>query len=335
MSSEISVLSMEVVRGIIWFCYKLGDTQRVAHDKIKVAYGEDKVSLQTVYNWYDHFARGVTAVSDKQRSGRPRISESVEAVSLVLQDQPYASSYHISSETGLSKTTVLRILHEDLKLHHFSLRWVPYALSPEQKIVRETVAQDLLAELDSMRPIGLSYVLTSDESWFCHDNPHQAKWALSRDEAGERARPTITKEKTLIVVFWSFTGFSFVTSVPAGSTYTNDYLTNILIPELETALRKFRPVLGIRRTKLHWDNARPHTAVITKNELASRGVALLPHPPYSPDLAPSDFFLFGYLKELIRGRNFLSSTELVDAIREILGGESTKTSLLEHSRSGR
>ena len=95
MSSEISVLSMEVVRGIIWFCYKLGDTQRVAHDKIKVAYGEDKVSLQTVYNWYDHFARGVTAVSDKQRSGRPRISESVEAVSLVLQDQPM--HHHIIS----------------------------------------------------------------------------------------------------------------------------------------------------------------------------------------------------------------------------------------------
>jgi len=51
--------------------------------------------------------------------------------------------------------------------------------------------------------------------------------------------------------------------------------------------------------------------------LQSKGVHILPHPPYSPDLAPSDLYLFGMLKGRIRGRRFTSSDEIVAEIREI------------------
>uniref|UniRef100_A0A4W6DJ95 Histone-lysine N-methyltransferase SETMAR n=1 Tax=Lates calcarifer TaxID=8187 RepID=A0A4W6DJ95_LATCA len=47
---------------------------------------------------------------------------------------------------------------------------------------------------------------------------------------------------------------------------------------------------------LHHDNARPHTAAQTVQTINELGWELLPHPPYSPDLAPSDFHLFGPLK---------------------------------------
>jgi [histone H3]-lysine36 N-dimethyltransferase SETMAR len=38
---------------------------------------------------------------------------------------------------------------------------------------------------------------------------------------------------------------------------------------------------------------------------------LLPHPPYSPDLAPSDFFLFPKLKEKLAGQRFASNSEVI------------------------
>jgi hypothetical protein len=44
------------------------------------------------------------------------------------------------------------------------------------------------------------------------------------------------------------------------------------------------------------------------------------HPPYSPDLAPSDFFLFGHLKYLLQGAIFASRKELLAAIHEIVAG---------------
>jgi len=52
-----------------------------------------------------------------------------------------------------------------------------------KKFNRVEGARNLLAELDSVKSTWLSYVLTSDESWFFHDNPHQAKCASCRDEA--------------------------------------------------------------------------------------------------------------------------------------------------------
>ena len=45
---------------------------------------------------------------------------------------------------------------------------------------------------------------------------------------------------------------------------------------------------------------------------------VLPHPPYSPDLAPSDFYLFPSLKTKLRGRNFESNKGVIDAVDDYL-----------------
>jgi len=48
---------------------------------------------------------------------------------------------------------------------------------------------------------------------------------------------------------------------------------------------------------LHHDNAAPHTAKVVTKYLKQERVNVLPHPPYSPDLAFCDFFLFSNLKK--------------------------------------
>jgi hypothetical protein len=45
-----------------------------------------------------------------------------------------------------------------------------------------------------------------------------------------------------------------------------------------------------------------------------------PHPPYSLDLAPSDFYLFDYIKQLLLGCEFTDRDSLLQAARDILGG---------------
>jgi hypothetical protein len=47
---------------------------------------------------------------------------------------------------------------------------------------------------------------------------------------------------------------------------------------------------------LHHDNAPPHTSILTQPFLAKNKFAVTPHPPYSPDLAQWDFFLFPKMK---------------------------------------
>ena len=51
------------------------------------------------------------------------------------------------------------------------------------------------------------------------------------------------------------------------------------------------------------------------------GYELIPRPAYSPDLAPSNFFLFPHLKKDIRGLHFRSDEEVVTAVEEWVNGQ--------------
>ena len=58
---------------------------------------------------------------------------------------------------------------------------------------------------------------------------------------------------------------------------------------------------------------------------------ILPHPPYNPDIAPSDYHMFGPLKEALHGRRFASEDEVKDAVHVWLRSQLKKLSL--HIRS--
>ena len=66
---------------------------------------------------------------------------------------------------------------------------------------------------------------------------------------------------------------------------------------------------------LQQDNARVHTCKIAMDAVERNGYKLIPHLAYSPDLAPSDYFLFPNLKKDIRGHHF-QSNEVVAAVEE-------------------
>ena len=55
---------------------------------------------------------------------------------------------------------------------------------------------------------------------------------------------------------------------------------------------------------LHHDNAPAHTALSIGEFLAKKNIPVLPHPPYSPDLALCDFYLFPKLKSKLNGHHF-------------------------------
>ena len=71
----------------------------------------------------------------------------------------------------------------------------------------------------------------------------------------------------------------------------------------------------LRGIVLLHDNARPHTALQTQVLLREKiHRDIFEHPPYSPDLAPSDFFPFPKLKELLAGKRFANDEDLKNAV---------------------
>jgi len=66
------------------------------------------------------------------------------------------------------------------------------------------------------------------------------------------------------------------------------------------------------------DNAATHRPVLVKEVLAKNSVATLEHPPYSPDLAPADFYLFPRLKSALKGWSFCDATDVIKNATEEL-----------------
>jgi histone-lysine N-methyltransferase SETMAR len=78
---------------------------------------------------------------------------------------------------------------------------------------------------------------------------------------------------------------------------------------MRDAIRRKRPGQLARGVLLHHDNARPHTARATQEIIQELQRELLEHPPYSPDLVPSDFHLFGPLRYHLCCKRFADDEE--------------------------
>ena len=99
--------------------------------------------------------------------------------------------------------------------------------------------------------------------------------------------------KTLLCIWWDQKGVLYYELLKPGQTITAEQYREQLIA-LNRSIKNKRPEWATRHGKvifLH-DNARPHIAKPVKDTLEVLGWDVLPHPPYSPDVAPSDYHLF-------------------------------------------
>ena len=80
---------------------------------------------------------------------------------------------------------------------------------------------------------------------------------------------------------------------------------------LREAARWRRPEAWTNKTwMLHHDNAPPHASLLIREFLVKQETIVVPQPPYYPDLAPADFFLFPKLKSTLKGRRFQMEEEI-------------------------
>jgi histone-lysine N-methyltransferase SETMAR len=70
----------------------------------------------------------------------------------------------------------------------------------------------------------------------------------------------------------------------------------------------------LKKIVFHQDNAPANKSVLAMGKLSDLHYELLGHPPYSPDLAPSDFCLFPKLKLFLAGQRFSSNQEAIAAV---------------------
>jgi len=160
--------------------------------------------------------------------------------------------------------------------------------------VRASVCSALLKRLRSKDDFLLRLV-TVDETWVHYYGPENK--AKSRQWVGQGS-PRPTKFKTqpsagnvMATVFWDTKGVMLMDILSKGSTITGAYCANLL-DQLRNPIREKHRGKISKGVLLQHGNARVHTCKVAMDAVERNGYELIPHTPYSPDLAPSDFFLF-------------------------------------------
>ena len=125
----------------------------------------------------------------------------------------------------------------------------------------------------------------------------------------------------MLTVFWVLQGPVLEHYQERGTTINSALYSEMLIDRLQSEIRRKRRGLLSKDIVLLHDNVRPHTAVHTVETLRKLKFEVMAHPPYSPDLAPSDYHLFGPLKEALRGRRFTSDQEVNEEVRAWLAAQ--------------
>ena len=119
-----------------------------------------------------------------------------------------------------------------------------------------------------------------------------------------------SKIKVMLTVFFDYRGVVHYEFLPPGQTVNKEYYLSVM-RRLREAIRKKRPDLWKDNSwLLHHDNAPSHTALILREFFAKNSTHIVPQPPYSPDLAPCDYWLFPKLKRPLRGHRFESIEEI-------------------------
>lgn len=99
-------------------------------------------------------------------------------------------------------------------------------------------------------------------------------------------------------IFWDSEGILFIDYLERGTTITGQYYA-ALISKLRNATKDERRGKLRRGVLFHHDNAPAHWSAFAMAIIQQAGIELVDHPPYSPDLAPSDFYLFPKFKEYL------------------------------------
>ena len=130
----------------------------------------------------------------------------------------------------------------------------------------------------------------------------------------------ISRERVGFIIFWDQDSILLIDYHPKGQTINAEYYSSLLVQMKDISKEKRRGKVTKGVLFLH-DIAPAYRALATQKKLAYLGFQCLDHPPYSPDLAPSDYHLLPRLKKQLKNHHFSSDAEVIAAVETWLDGQ--------------
>ena len=140
------------------------------------------------------------------------------------------------------------------------------------------------------------------------------QWKQKTSPTPKTFRVEKSSGKVMATVFWDEKGLLLLEFMPQKTTITGQTYANTITALRGTIKEKRRGKHSAGVLLLH-ENAPLHMSAKSQAAIWQCGFQQLNHPPHSPDLAPSDYFLFRVVKKFLRGKQFSSEEEVKEAVK--------------------
>ncbi|UYV79034.1 EPM2AIP1 [Cordylochernes scorpioides] len=181
-------------------------------------------------------------------------AQNVQKITDLIKENPRTTLLELEQDTGISKTTIGRIVTKDLKLKKTPAKFIPRFLINEQKLCRLATCENML-EMTRTDPEWKDKIITGDETWVYDYDPETkrqyAEWRGQGEPGPKKSRILKSRNKVLLVAFLDNKGIVHHEYLPAGQTVIKEMYLDIL-RHLREAIRKKIPEKwpnGIVRTE--------------------------------------------------------------------------------------
>ena len=166
-----------------------------------------------------------------------------------------------------------------------------------------------------------------DESWiYCFDPETQrqsSRWTHAGSSRPKKARQSKSTHKLLMIPFFDSIYMIYMHWVPTEQTVNKEYYIEVLRDFRKRFLGKKPALLKSGQWYFQQDNAPVHNFILVTDYLTKMGIKTVPNRPYSPDLAPCDFWLFPKL----RGCRYERIEEMNEAVTKVIDTLTQETSM--------
>jgi histone-lysine N-methyltransferase SETMAR len=289
---------------------------------INQAYGKETLVRSAVFKWHKRFAQGRDSLEDNEHTGLLRTFRTelnIQEVATLVHASRSKTVDEIAAAAGISHGTCHIILSDGLNMSRVIQHSVPRVLMQDKRYDRMSICGDLIDNADKDGTF-LSQIIIGDETWrFLYDpqlKRQSAAWKSPSSPRKKNPRQDRSKGKVMVELFFDSFGIVHMEFILKGAT-VNKHRYKEIFRRVRNSVHNKHPELWRRKNwLLLYDGALAHRYVLVQEELVKQQVTVLPRPPYSPDLAPCDFFFFSRWKEKLRGCRFQSAEEIVTATRE-------------------
>ena len=294
-------VSRKEVRLLLLHEFRLGRKATEATRNICTTIGEGVLSYDTAKHWFKRFKEGNFELDDALHLRRPS-EVNLEVLKQLIEREPRSTVRCLAELLECSHIAVEKHLHDLGKMWKYGIR-IPHELTLHQLQKRVDACMELLTSHRNYK--WLCNLITGDEKWVMYVNHTRKRQWLGVGQNGiATPKSDLHPKMVMLSVWWGVRGVIHWELLPTGSTITADFYCQ----QLDRVATKLQG----KQDKVYFlhDNARPHIAKSTRQKLLELGWAVLPHPPYSLDLAPTDYHLFRSLADHLRDKKFDDKDDL-------------------------